>query len=122
MASLDLNAVDEKDLCDEIRRRELLRMAGLCDYCKQPPDSPPCEFPERHQKSERPRAMKGFLRLVQWLQNRPDVLTDLVEALRLPLPKCEGPGTPCGRIALISDRDTPLCPVCLADYDEMVDA
>ena len=25
-----------------------LRAKGLCDYCRQPFDTPPCKFPERH--------------------------------------------------------------------------
>lgn len=113
-------------------------MAGLCDYCEKDPSLPPCAHPGRHVKPNRPRARPGFLRLLGWLRDHPDVLTDLAEALRMPLPKCEGSSGPCERVVLWPtssqtayewngegenpNKDLMLCPLCSIDYTQMMTA
>lgn len=45
----DLDEYAESELLAEVQRREDLRRAGNCDYCKRAfGKSPPCRFPERH--------------------------------------------------------------------------
>lgn len=48
----DIDEYTEKELNDELERRNQLRDQGKCDYCQQYGNTPPCKFPERHKKAE----------------------------------------------------------------------
>jgi len=84
--------IPDHELREEIRRRETARLAGCCDYCERPPSEPVCAHPERHVTPDRPRAKEGFTRLVAYLRDHPDVLSDLVDELGIPVPRCDGHG------------------------------
>lgn len=138
---LDLTQLYEYDLRQEIARRTLLRAQGCCDYCGEPHDSPPCEFPYRHRRLPSPSPDPSpddrhphdpLNRLVEWLSRRPLELASVAAQLRMPLPKCEGWGGECDELALWvtpamtayhwegvgEDPNRPrlLCPYCSEEY------
>ena len=136
---MNLRDIPEQELHQEIRRREIARMAGCCDYCEKPPSEPVCAHPERHVKPNRPKAKAGFTRLVTWLRDHPDVLSELVDELRLLVPRCEGFQGSCGYPVVgpptpsqtmyewdgegeDPNQDLMLCPVCSAAYTEQMNA
>jgi hypothetical protein len=45
---IDLDEYTEKQLRDELVRRESLQRKGRCDYCGRPNTSEWCKFPDRH--------------------------------------------------------------------------
>jgi hypothetical protein len=48
----ELDEYTESQLREELSARASRRAAGLCDYCKRPPSTPACRFPQRHLKAK----------------------------------------------------------------------
>lgn len=48
----DLDDYDDKELYDELLRRNKQRALGHCDYCKRGVSLSPCKYPMRHQVME----------------------------------------------------------------------
>ena len=48
----DLDDYSEKELRDEISRREVLAKKGLCTYCEGKRNTTPCQYPARHKGRE----------------------------------------------------------------------
>jgi hypothetical protein len=46
-----LDEVSEYALHKELEERAAKRRNGLCDYCGRTPDTPPCKFPQRHNRT-----------------------------------------------------------------------
>lgn len=44
----DLDEMTTDELLEEIKRRNVSRVEGKCDYCNRSWDDTPCKFPERH--------------------------------------------------------------------------
>lgn len=56
MSHSDLESYSDRELENELERRQKLRRAGLCSYCRQPFESDlPCRYHERH--VDRPSAV-----------------------------------------------------------------
>lgn len=45
---LDITEQTERRLENELERRREARAAGTCDYCGRLPNTPACQFPDRH--------------------------------------------------------------------------
>jgi hypothetical protein len=50
----DLDEYTERELYNELDRRQEKRDAGFCDYCGRLPCQPSCKFPERHKDTRIP--------------------------------------------------------------------
>jgi len=124
------------DLQREIRRRERLRLQGLCDFCERPHTDQPCEHRIRHNTTSEP--VSKAKQVAEALRKHPGMLVALVRELGLPVPKCEGHQGPCGQPVLYltdsrtmyewdgegDDPNAPLalCPACSLSYtEEMAD-
>ena len=46
--SISIDEMNERDLQDELTRRQMARANKRCDYCGGKPDTPVCKFPQRH--------------------------------------------------------------------------
>ena len=135
---VELNEIHEDMLWEEIERRRMARIEGLCDYCGREPSTPECQFPMRHRRdpqkglARKPDPEDPLLRLCQWLAAHPAELGEVARHLEMPLPACEGFEGPCSHIVLWRtsamtaypwdgegpdpNRPMSLCPECSAGY------
>lgn len=127
----DIDEYSEGDLRRELRQRAADQAADLCDYCHHPAGvEPSCRFRDRHYALT--RAVPGVDLLIQFLQDRPDVFTEVLRAIRTPTPTCEGFQGECHRLVLWPtrsmtaytwdgtgedpNRDKMYCPTCSREY------